>query len=210
MTNIISFDLDGTLVDHAFSDKFWHWGISALYAELMHMGYKDARREVRRRFDEVGIKKLKWYDINYWWRELGLKGDSGKLIEECRLSVRAYPEAHQTLKDLHNRFRLIVITNGARELAEVELEQSGLDKYFERMFSATTDFKVVKKTGRVYLDILDIMRVSSADLVHVGDNWTFDYLAPKEAGIKSFYLDRDRKKSGNFVVTDLTEFSRRL
>jgi putative hydrolase of the HAD superfamily len=42
--------------------------------------------------------------------------------------------------------------------------------------------------------------------VHVGDHWDFDYLAPREAGIKTYYLDRYGEKKGRHVVSDLTEF----
>ena len=210
MTKVVSFDLDGTLIDWTFSESLWYEGISKLYAQRWGLSSEEARREVTRRYDRVGMERLEWYDIKYWWKEFELGGSWTDLVEQCRSEVRAYPEVHEVLEGLHRRSKLMVITNGARELAEVEIEQTGLKHYFDRMFSATSDFGLVKKTGEFYSDILKAIGISPAEMVHVGDNWVFDYLAPRETGIRAFFLDRDGKHSGEFVVRNLREFSRQL
>ena len=210
MIKVVSFDLDGTLIDWTFANSLWFEGISKRYAERWRLGQEEALREITRRYDGVGMERLEWYDIDYWWKEFEL-GESWKdLVEQCRSNVRAYPEVHEVLEELHRRFKIMVITNGARELAEVEIEQAGLKGYFDKMFSATSDFGLVKKTGEFYSDILKEIGTSPAEVVHIGDNWVFDYLAPREAGIRAFFLDRDGKQSGDFVVRDLKEFSRQL
>lgn len=210
MLKTISFDLDGTLIDWTFANSLWFEGISRLYAERWGLSQEEALQEVRRRYDGVGLERIEWYDINYWWREFNLGGSWRELVEQCKCNVRTYPEVHEVLKELHRRFRLIIITNGMRELAEVEVEQTGLKDYFEEMFSATSDFGLVKKTGRFYSEILKVIGVSPDEVVHIGDNWVFDYLAAREAGIRAFFLDREGKQSGDFVVRDLREFSRQL
>jgi len=210
MTKVVSFDLDGTLIDWTFSESLWYEGISKLYAQRWGLSSGEARREVTRRYDRVGMERLEWYDIKYWWKEFELGGSWTDLVEQCRSKVRAYPEVHEVLEGLHRRFKLMVITNGVRELAEVEIEQADLKHYFDQMFSATSDFGLVKKTGEFYSDILKAVGISPAEVVHVGDNWVFDYLAPREAGIQAFFIDRDGKQSGEFVVRNLREFSRQL
>jgi putative hydrolase of the HAD superfamily len=210
MIKMISFDLDGTLIDWTFADSLWFDGISKCYAERWGLSQEEARREIRRRYDGVGLERTEWYDINYWWKEFDLRGSWKDLVGRCKYNVRTYPEVHEVLKELHRRFRLIIITNGMRELAEVEVEQAGLKGYFDRLFSATSDFGLVKKTGGFYSEILRVVGVSKDEIVHIGDNWVFDYLAAREAGIRAFFLDRDGKQSGEFVVRDLREFSRQL
>jgi putative hydrolase of the HAD superfamily len=210
MIKVVSFDLDGTLIDWTFANSLWFEGISKRYAERWRLGQGEALREITRRYDGVGMERLEWYDINYWWKEFELGGSWRDLVEQCQSNVRAYPEVHEVLEELHRRFKIIVITNGARKLAEVEIEHAGLRGYFDRMFSATSDFGLVKKTGEFYSDILKEIGASPTDVVHIGDNWVFDYLAPRDAGIRAFFLDRDGEQSGDFVVRDLREFSRRL
>jgi putative hydrolase of the HAD superfamily len=210
MIKIASFDLDGTLIDWTFANSLWFDGISKCYAERWGLSQEEALREIKSRYDGVGIERTEWYDIDYWWREFDLGGSWRDLVRQCRSNVKAYPEAHEVLEGLHRKFKIMVITNGARELAEVEIEQAGLGDYIDWMFSATSDFGLVKKTGAFYSDILRIVGALPSEVVHVGDNWVFDYLAPREAGIRAFYLDRNGKQSGEFVVGDLREFSRRL
>lgn len=210
MIKIVSFDLDGTLIDWTFSNSFWFGGISRLYAERWGLSPEEALQEITRRYNRVGMERLEWYDVDYWWKEFDLGGGWRGLVDECRPKVRAYPEVHEVLERLHQRFKFIVITNAARELAEVEVGQAGLEGYFDRMFSATSDFGLVKKTGGFYSDVLKAAGVAPAEVAHVGDNWVFDYLAPREAGIRAFFLDRDGKRSGEFVVRGLKEFSRQL
>ena len=210
MTKIISFDLDGTLINWDFANSLWFDGISKCYAERWGLSPEKALREIKRRYDGVGMERLEWYDINYWWKEFDLGGSWKDLVEQCQSRVRTYPEVHEVLEGLHRRFKLMVITNEARELAEVEIEQAGLKKYIDWMFSATSDFGLVKKTGAFYSDILKAIGISPAEVVHVGDNWVFDYLAPRETGIRAFFLDRNGKQSGEHVVRNLREFSRQL
>jgi putative hydrolase of the HAD superfamily len=210
MLKIISFDLDGTLVDWTFANSLWFDGISKCYAERWGITQEEALREIRRRYDNVGVERLEWYDIDYWWREFDLGGSWRDLLEECRSNVRAYPEVKEVLGELHNCFKTMVITNGARELAEVEIEQADLMGLIDWMFSATSDLGLVKKTGAFYSGVLRMVSALPSEVAHVGNSWVFDYLAPREAGITAYYLDRDGMQSGEFVVRDLREFSRRL
>jgi len=207
MVKIISFDLDGTLINWDFANSLWFEGMSRRYAQRLGMDNEKALREVTSRYDGVGMERIEWYDIRYWWKEFDLPGDWRELVSECRPNIKTYPEVHEVLEKLSRRFEVIVITNGARELAEVEIEQSGIGKYLKRVFSATSDFGLVKKTGAFYSEVLKRVGTAPHEIVHVGDNWIFDYLAPKETGIKAFFLDRDGKRSGKDVVKDLREFS---
>jgi putative hydrolase of the HAD superfamily len=210
MIKVVSFDLDGTLVDWTFSNSFWFDCIPRLYAERWGVGENEALKEVKRRYDNVGMDRLEWYDFGYWWKEFDLPSNPMREIKKCRPKVRAYPEAREALENLRGMFRLIVISNANRELALVEVEEAGFNSYFERVFSATSDFRAVKKTGEIYRSILKEMGLLPSEMVHVGDNYAFDYLAPREAGVRAYFLDRQGDQSGDFVVRDLGEFARRL
>ncbi|MEM2874516.1 MAG: HAD family hydrolase [Candidatus Hadarchaeales archaeon] len=206
---IISLDLDGTLINWDFADALWFQGMAEMYSRRWGMGVSEAMEEIRRMYDEVGMERLEWYDINYWWGRFDLPGHWMDLVERCRHRIGTYPEVKEVLSRLRGACdRMIVVTNGSRELSEIELEHSGLDRLVDRLFSVTSDFRQVKKNGSVYRAVLREMDASPEEVVHIGDNWLFDYLAPREAGITAYFLDRDNTRSGENVVRDLVEFER--
>ncbi|MEM2878542.1 MAG: HAD family hydrolase [Candidatus Hadarchaeales archaeon] len=206
---VISFDLDGTLINWDFAEALWTRGMAESYARRWGLCFSDALNEIKRRYDSVGIERLEWYDINYWWNEFDLPGSWRELAERCKHAIGTYPEVIDVMETLRKECdEMIVVTNGARELSEMELSQSGLKRYVDRLFSVTSDFGHVKNNGAVYSKVLAEIGASPSGVVHVGDNWKFDYIAPREAGILSFYLDRDGVKPGENVVRDLKEFAK--
>jgi len=114
------------------------------------------------------------------------------------------------LDRLKERFPLILTSNAGREFIEIEMEATGLDKYFDRIFSATSDFHVVKKTAEFYQQVCHILNVDPQEIVHVGDHYDFDYLVPRRLGIQAFYLDRSGERVGEFVLKDLSELEKRI
>ncbi|HUL30961.1 MAG TPA: hypothetical protein VLZ03_10970, partial [Thermodesulfobacteriota bacterium] len=92
----------------------------------------------------------------------------------------------------------------------IEMEATGLARYFSRIFSATTDFGEVKKTAGFYERICQILETRPQEVVHVGDHYEFDYLVPRSLGIDAYYLDRLGKKKGKHVLQDLRELAERL
>ena len=61
MVKIVSFDLEGTLVDMTFSDKVWNEGIPALYAQKTGLKFEEAKRIVLNEYMKVGEERIEWY-----------------------------------------------------------------------------------------------------------------------------------------------------
>ncbi|NIR15593.1 MAG: HAD family hydrolase [Desulfobacterales bacterium] len=205
---MISFDLDGTLVDYSFADAVWLEGIPRLYAENRGISLSDAKARVKKEYNKVGMKQLEWYNIQYWLRKFGLDPDSWEtLFDRYRHRINTYPEVHEVLQALRYReCSLAVVSNAARPFLETELQETGLAEYFDHVFSATSDFKQVKKTETLYQKVLKALDIKPSEMIHIGDDWHFDYLTPGRAGIRCYYLDRENEKSGKHIVNDLTEF----
>ena len=54
MPKIISFDMDGTLVDSEFTDWVWGHGVPTLYAEKVGLPFEEAKALVVKEYLKVG------------------------------------------------------------------------------------------------------------------------------------------------------------
>ncbi len=204
MVRVISFDMDGTLIESEYTDWVWHHGIPDLYSKKTGLSFEEARGLVVGEYRKVGEAAIEWYDIQYWFRFFGLGDGWRTLMERYTDRIRVYPDVTPVLRRLKGRFRLILSSNAGREFIDVETKATGLGDYFERIFSATSDFREVKKTPRFYERICEIMKIQPDEMVHVGDHYEFDYRIPGALGIRAFYLDRAAQERGASVLWDLT------
>jgi putative hydrolase of the HAD superfamily len=208
MIKVLSFDVDGTLVDAKFADMFWNDGVPRLYAEKEGKSFDEARDYLKGRYDEVGDGDLRWYLPEYWFSELGITERPQDLIKEYTCEIDVYPEVPEVLRRLSKKYTVVASSNAPRIFLEQSI--SGLCEYFTHTFSSTSDFEMVKKLPDFYHNLFDILKIGPGELAHVGDHYEFDYLVPMHAGVKSFYLDRKGERSGEHVLRDLTELEERL
>jgi len=203
MIKFISFDMDGTLVDSVFTDWVWGHGIPNLYADKMGLPFESAKTIVEGEYRKVGDAAIQWYDIKYWFRFFQLEESWNALMEKYIDKINVYSDVGRILDHLSNRFPLVLTSNAGREFIKIEMEATGLERYFEKIFSATSDFGEVKKTTSFYSRICQILGAHPEEIVHVGDHYEFDYLIPRTLGIHAFYLDRSGQRKGDFVIRDL-------
>ena len=203
-TQLISFDLDGTLVEPTYINLVWERKIPELYAQKNDISLKEAIAKVMGEYERLGDGSLLWYDIKYWFKFFDLSGDWKGLLEEHRKEIRLFPEVKEVLEELGRDFPLIITSNAAREFVEMEVKETGIEPFFSRIFSATSDFGQVKKTPEFYQQICEIMGITPSQMIHIGDHYEFDFLIPQKLGMKAYYLDRIGTKPKNgFIVKNL-------
>ena len=205
---VVSFDMEGTLIDHSYSKQIWEGDIPALYAEAHGIPLEDARRRVLSEYAEVGEGQPEWYDVGYWWKRLGLPHYWRDLPRRRKGECNVYPDVPRALTRLGKRYPLIISSNTIREFLTIQLEC--IDYPFSRVFSAPSDFASVKKAPDFYQRICDELEIEPAELAHVGDHPEFDYRAPKLLGVEAYHLDRSRELNGEDIVRDLNDFVERL
>jgi putative hydrolase of the HAD superfamily len=210
MTKFISFDMDGTLIDPEFTDWVWHYGIPSLYAEKMRLSLEAAKAYVLEEYRKVGEKALEWYDIKYWFQFFRLEESWRTLMKRFVEKIKVYPDVNPILERLYDRYPIVLTSNAGKEFIEIEMEATGLGRYFNRIFSATSDFRQVKKTSDFYQNICRILGAEPQEMVHVGDHHEFDYLIPQEIGIHAFYLDRSGRNRGDCILGNLGELENHL
>jgi putative hydrolase of the HAD superfamily len=210
MPKIISFDMDGTIVDAEFTDWVWGHGIPTLYAQKGGLSFEEAKALVTQEYRKVGEGAIEWYDIKYWFRFFELEESWTVVMEQYTDKIKVYPDVHHILERLGGRFPLVLTSNAGREFIDIEMEATGLRRYFSRIFSATSDFGQVKKTADFYQQICQVLETRPQEMVHVGDHYEFDYLVPRSLGIHAFYLDRLGGQRGASVISDLKDLEERL
>ncbi len=94
MVQIVSFDMDGTLIESEYTDWVWHHGIPGLYAEKAGLPFEEAKDFVIREYGKVGEAGIEWYDIKYWFRLFELGMDWRSLMERYTDKIRVYPDVH--------------------------------------------------------------------------------------------------------------------
>ena len=209
--NVVSFDLDGTLTDSSFVDSVWLEGIPHLYSIKKRVSFDDAKEAVIREYEEVGREELQWYDLRYWIEKFDLNVGWQDLLSRFEDRIRTYPEVLKVVEELTQRgIRLIIITNASSEFLEFQLAETNMEGYFEAVFSATSDFGMVKKTVDLYRKVCRILGIFPHEMIHVGDDRNFDFYVPRRLGILAFHLDRTGTYEGEHVIYNLEDLHERL
>ncbi|MFA4946675.1 MAG: HAD family hydrolase [Candidatus Micrarchaeia archaeon] len=208
---VASFDLDGTLADTHFDQILWFKAIPEAYARKQGMPFPEALDHCKRAYDLESDASLRWYDVNHWLALFGLESEKKHLLEGSPRLSRLFPDAIPALESLKSRGCRIIIFSGAmHEFIRLKLQEDFLEEYFEGVYSATEDFKSVKKEAPVFSALCERLGVSPEELWHVGNNHLFDYQAPRSLGVNAFYLDREKNEKGEHVVHDLKEFAAKV
>lgn len=204
--SLISFDMEGTLIDHTYSRTIWEEDIPRLFSEKNQVPIKEAKEIVFEEYARIGELQPEWYDIEYWFKLFEFDRDWRALLKNRRENVKPYKETKKILEKIGEKIPMIISSNTIKEFLDVQIDVLG--NYFDHIFSAPSDFNIVKKDEVFYEQILKILEIDSDQVVHVGDHYNFDYLAPKKVGIKSYHLEREDEKKGKEVVQNLEEFLR--
>ena len=203
MIRVISLDMDGTLVNSRFVDKVWMEGMPMLYAEKTGLDFPAAKSYVVGEYMKIGSDHLEWYDLLYWIGRFGLKVGKDELLQMYEDEIETYPEVQEVLDILAESYELVVTSNAAREFIDIELE--GLSDYFRETFSATSDFREVKKSPLIYGAVCAHLGAKPFEVLHIGDHYDYDYESPLQAGLDALFLDRKGERTGREVVGDLRE-----
>lgn len=201
MIKCVSFDVDGTLLDQEYNDLVWLEEVPRLYSETKGIDYPSAYEYVKGEFDRVGQHDLRWYDLGYWLRTFELPSSPEEVLDKFVDRIRVFPEVEKTFQLLAG-YGMVVVTAMPRDFLSVKMRK--LNGSFDRVFSTVTDFKSVK-TPEVYSRVCRKLGLSGTEVLHVGDLWEADYLAPKASGMHALCIDRSGERRGEGVIKSLQE-----
>jgi len=200
---VVSFDVEGTMVTTGFSSAVWFEMIPQRYAERYGLDFDEATRRIRQEYDSVGDQKLEWYDVQYWFTRFDL-GKADIAMEKLRDRVVHYPETKDVLRRLSGKYKLSVASGSPRPFLKHLLRDTR--HHFSSVFSSTSDFRQVK-TVDFYRRMCDELGVDPGQVVHIGDNRQFDFTEPVSVGIRAFYLDREGNSGDTAALRNLTQLA---
>lgn len=205
---ILSFDLTGTLATFKFCDAIYFEGLPRLYSDQRGLPLEEARTYLTKCYDEIGDQEADWYDITFWFERFDLGAGWNELLKELNHNIEFYPDAEPVISRLADKYELIMVSNACTEF--IDVETASIRKYFTRIVSCVSDFKEVKRTREFYLNLCEHLGVRPEEIIHVGDHWDFDYVAPRGAGLQAFYLDRTTETCGEHVIHTLHDLESKL
>ncbi len=193
MIEIIAFDADDTL-----------WHNETLFASTQQSFYRllqpyHDRDWVEKRLYKTETKNLELFGYGIKAFTLSMietaieltegrisGNEIAELIEHGKTMLRApvepLPHVTETLKQLADRYKLIVITKGDLLDQEAKFARSGLDPHFQKLHV------VSNKDRDTYQSILEHHRVSPRQFLMVGNSLKSDILPVTELGAQAVHI----------------------
>jgi len=205
---LLTFDLDDTLWPcmvtiikaekqlHQWFEKH-HTEISDLYTiqDLMHKRIAIAAQHSHLKHDISAIRHLAFSQLAKECRysptqEKHFIEQAYEVYYKARNQVKLYDDVLETIKLLHQDYRLIAITNGN---ADIFRTNTGLGHYFEFSWSAA-DAGAQKPDPRIFFDVMEKTGIPASNIIHIGDEPESDILGAYNAQIRSVWINRENKK----------------
>jgi len=122
----------------------------------------------------------------------------GRLVNEYGAEfakrVKPFDGVAQGLEKLSKSLGIYIVTDGG-DGQRVVVESLGIAKFIKEVYTAS-DSKSSKQSGGLFRYALEKSRLSAEEVIAVGDWYERDILGAEAAGIRSVWLNRERKLPG--------------
>ena len=198
----IFFDLDHTLWDFeknsglAFNEIFIELNFPfsldvflKLYNPINHAQWKLYRE------NKITQEDLRFNRLNMTFEKLNYSASIGlidKISEQYITYLSTFPHlfegAIELLEVLKNRFRLHIITNGFDKVQQFKIENSGIESFFEFVFTAEkVGFK--KPHPEIFIESLKTVNTTAEASIMIGDSFEADILGALNQGMQAIHFN---------------------
>ncbi len=193
-------DLDGTLLDLAFDNRFWRECVPAAWAQARALAFDEAREQLAPRF-RACEGTLDWYCIDYWSRELQLDIAALKHAEAHR--IRWLPGAREFLSRVRTLGkRLVLLTNAHPTALAIKDARTQVISCFDATFSSHL-FGAPKEQARFWRELSRAEAFDAPRSLFVDDSLPV-LRAARAAGIGTLYAVR--RPDSSLVARSQQEF----
>ena len=198
----IFFDLDHTLWDFeknsglAFNEIFIELNFPfsldvflKLYNPINHAQWKLYRE------NKITQEDLRFNRLNKTFEKLNYSASIGlidKISEQYITYLSTFPHlfegALELLEVLKNRFRLHIITNGFDEVQQFKIKNSGIESFFEFVFTAEkVGFK--KPHPEIFIESFKTVNTTAEASIMIGDSFEADILGALNQGMQAIHFN---------------------
>jgi 5'-nucleotidase len=226
----IVFDLDNTLIDHAFAEAQAMEQVlgsqvqEASIGELLRNATEQflaAYRINNERlwhdlaFERITGEELRWQRFAHTLSDIAphlAKADAERLGKEMGAEYmqlykyywRLIPGANEMLDSLQHRFKLGVITNGFRDQQRGKLAKFGWEDRFHAVV-LSDEVGVMKPHKEIFRIAEGYLQCSPEELMYVGDNYVSDVEGARDAGWQAiWYNPTQTQRMENLANTTIT------
>ncbi|MFA5247263.1 MAG: HAD family hydrolase [Candidatus Micrarchaeia archaeon] len=188
---VISFDLDGTLVDMDFDLYLWFEELPRLYSIQHSVSLDEAKRIMRAEYDAVGFQKREWYDLCFWIDHHKLCVNPRDVVKDLKQKITVFPDVIPALSKLKSQNRrMVVFSNTPKMFLDIKKKVDGLEGFFERTISVYSDYEKIKSNEGVFVRLASELGVKPCEILHVGDSYRLDYEPALREGCDALFLER--------------------
>ncbi|MBM3400804.1 MAG: noncanonical pyrimidine nucleotidase, YjjG family [Bacteroidetes bacterium] len=121
----------------------------------------------------------------------------------CPTKTNLFPQAHETLRDLKERYSLHLISNGFKESTELKILNNGLQVYFEQVIiSEVVGFNKPEKA--IFKHALTLAKARVSESIMIGDSIEADIRGAQDYGMKAIYFNPERKEKPSDVQHEIS------
>lgn len=128
-------------------------------------------------------------------------------LTEMPKQLKLVPGAREVLDSLHHRYRMAIITNGFREVQADKLLQSGLEKYFDKVF-ISEEVGAQKPHRKIFEHAVKSMNAPKRKSLMIGDSWEADIVGAMHFGMDQVYYCPDQEKRQSITTESPSKSSK--
>jgi putative hydrolase of the HAD superfamily len=200
------FDLDRTLWDlernarETFMELYHKHQLNAIYGsfDTFLSIYKDYNDELWMlyRSGEIDKETLSWKRFDFTLKDMDVEDEVlAKKLSEDYLKIlptkkKLFPHTHTTLMYLKKQYNLHLITNGFTEVQYQKIINSGIRRYFNRIFTSE-EIGVHKPNPEFFEHILNVTGANPEYSMVIGDDLQVDIQGAKNAKMSSVWFNKE-------------------
>ena len=120
-----------------------------------------------------------------------------------RARQRLLPGARELIAQLSANYKIGLLTNGAPDLQREKIEATGLKEYFQSI-AVSGEYGIGKPRREIFDRLLEELKVSSEEVVMVGNSLERDIAGARNAGIRSIWIRVPGSEEHAEVIPDFT------